>query len=57
MEKKTKVLIVDNDPQMLSITSRVLREAGYDVIETTTGNGCLKIAEEVHPSLVLLDVI
>ena len=57
MEKKTKVLIVDNDPQMLSITSRVLREAGYDVIETTTGNGCLEIAEEVHPSLVLLDVV
>jgi two-component sensor histidine kinase len=57
MEKKTKVLVVDNDPQMLLATCRILREAGYDAIETTTGNGCLKIAEEVHPSLILLDVI
>ena len=57
MEKKTKVLVVDNDPQMLLTTGRILREAGYDAFETTTGNGCLKIAEEVHPSLVLLDVI
>ena len=57
MEKKTKVLVADNDPQMLLITGRILREAGYDVIETTTGNECLKIAEEIHPSLVLLDVV
>ena len=42
---------------MLSITSRILREAGYDVFETTTGNGCLKIAEKIHPSLVLIDVV
>ena len=57
MKKKTKVLVVDNDPQMLLITGRILREAGYDVIEATTGNGCLKIAREAHPSLVLLDVV
>ena len=38
MEKKTKVLVVNNDPQMLLTTCRILREAGYDAIETTTGN-------------------
>ena len=57
MEKKTKILVVDNDLEMLLATCRILREAGYDAFETTTGNGCLKIAEEVHPSLVLLDVL
>jgi two-component sensor histidine kinase len=56
VEKKTKVLVVDNDPQMLSITSRVLREAGYEVIETTTGTECLKIAGETRPLLILLNI-
>ena len=57
MEGKTRVLVVDNDPQMLCITSRILREADYDVVEAATGKESLEIAAESHPSLILLNVV
>ena len=49
-----RVLAVDDNPAALYATSRVLRSAGYDVIEATTGAAALKAA--AGADLVVLDV-
>src|SRR4030042_4207551 len=53
---KCKVLVVDDEPDLLDINSTILRSAGYEVLEASTGNDCLRIATEEHPDLILLDV-
>jgi PAS domain S-box-containing protein len=57
MTKCARILVVDDDPQMLGITSRVLQRAGYTVIEATTGSDGLRLAKEQKPDLILLEVV
>lgn len=52
-----KILCVDDDPEMLDLTSEILRPAGYEIIKASTGKECLILAKEKHPDLILLDVI
>jgi PAS domain S-box-containing protein len=49
-----KILAVDDNPAALYATARVLRSAGYEVIEATTGNAALRDAGKVD--LVVLDI-
>jgi two-component system sensor histidine kinase/response regulator len=50
------VLNVDDYPPGLYARSKVLRQAGFNVIEATTGNQTLELASEHKPAVVLLDV-
>ena len=49
-----RILAVDDNPAALYATSRVLRSAGYEVIETVTGRAALAAAAGVD--LIVLDV-
>jgi PAS domain S-box-containing protein len=49
-----RILAVDDNPAALYATSRVLRSAGYEVIEATTGAAALSAA--ARADLVVLDV-
>ncbi|MBW3628296.1 MAG: response regulator, partial [Gemmatimonadetes bacterium] len=49
------VLNVDDYEAGRYATTRVLRQAGYDVVEATTGTEALLKAEE-HPDIIVLDV-
>ena len=51
-----QVLIVDDYPGARYLRSRILSEAGYEVVEASSGNEALAIARTVVPSLILLDV-
>ena len=51
-----KILVVDDDPRILELTSTVLASGGYDVIEASTGKDALEAAARARPDLVLLDV-
>ena len=55
MERR-QVLIVDDYPGARYLRSRILSEAGYEVVEASSGNEALAIARSVVPSLILLDV-
>jgi signal transduction histidine kinase len=50
------ILNVDDYPPGLYARTRVLREAGFKVIEASTGTETLRLATEQSPSLILLDV-
>jgi PAS domain S-box-containing protein len=46
---------VDDEPEALLLTSFVLREEGYEVLEAATGEQCLQSVRAERPDLVLLD--
>ncbi len=50
-----RILTVDDNPPHRYFLTRTLTDAGYDTIETHTGEEALKHAEEI-PDLVLLDL-
>ncbi|HEY0800799.1 MAG TPA: response regulator [Steroidobacteraceae bacterium] len=49
-----RILAVDDNPAALYATSRVLKSAGYEVIQAATGAGALELAAQAD--LVVLDV-
>lgn len=56
MENKHLILNVDDDEAQRYSKSRILRHAGFDVVEAETGREALAKAEELKPAIVLLDV-
>ena len=50
------ILNVDDDAANLYTKSRILKRAGYTVIEASTGTDALRLVRETGPELVLLDV-
>lgn len=51
------ILVVDDDPKILSVVSRGLRFEGYEVQAATDGASALQQAREMPPDLVVLDVM
>jgi signal transduction histidine kinase len=52
-----RILVTDDEPLALKATSRLLTSAGYEVLSATTGEQTLRMAEEHHPDVMLLDVV
>lgn len=52
----TRILVVDDYPPSLYAHARMLREAGFAVVEAADGRTALEIAQREMPNLVLLDV-
>ena len=57
MRGQFRVLVTDDNPDILSISSTILKRAGYDVLEAATGLECLQSVRAHHPDLILLDVM
>jgi PAS domain S-box-containing protein len=53
---KPKILNVDDYEPGLYAKSRALRHAGFEVYEAMTGETALRLARELKPQLILLDV-
>ena len=51
-----KILIVDDDPQSLSSTSRILEHAKHEVKSVSSGASALASLEEFKPDLIITDV-
>ncbi len=52
------VLVVDDDPQVLALTSELLSEGGYRVLSATDGNDTLSVvASEAEVQLMVTDVV
>ena len=51
-----KILIVDDEPQIVRLLSQRLKANGYETFTADDGYQCLKIAKEVKPDLILLDI-
>ncbi|HVA24424.1 MAG TPA: response regulator transcription factor [Chloroflexota bacterium] len=51
-----RVLLVDDDPAVLSGLRRVLARRGFDVVTATNGEAALELAKAIKPDAVVLDV-
>ena len=52
----TRLLVVDDEPQILRALRINLHARQYDVVTARTGRGALDAATEAHPDLVILDL-
>jgi DNA-binding response OmpR family regulator len=55
--KKRKVLVVEDETFLVKIYSVKLKKEGFDVSIATDGEEAVKLAAEVKPDLILLDLI
>ena len=51
------VLVVDDEPMLRNLLSRLLKMEGYDVVEAEDGQTALELVATEMPDLVLLDVM
>jgi CheY-like chemotaxis protein len=51
-----RVLVVEDNALNLKLVRDVLVHAGYEVLEATTGEDGVRLAEECQPDLVLMDL-
>ena len=57
MDTKKRVLVIDDEPGILSFVSTSLSVAGYEVITTTDGEEGLKLINSAKPDILLLDIL
>jgi len=57
VERKARILIVDDDADFAESTKTVLESKPYEVIVAVNGNEGLRKAREEKPDLILLDII
>ena len=57
MERKAKILLVDDDADFVESTKTVLESKPYEVVVAVNGDDGLKKARDENPDLILLDII
>src|SRR5215210_6558779 len=55
--RKQKVLVVEDDPELLRGHAEMLAAEGYEVLEAASGEEALRAAHASPPDLVLLDAV
>jgi DNA-binding response OmpR family regulator len=54
---KPKIMVVDDEPDIVKLVKISLEMANYEVIEAFSGREALEKAKEVVPALFLLDIM
>ncbi len=57
MRMADKILVVDDEPSIVTLLEFNLKKSGYDVITATDGKMALEKAEMEHPDLIVLDLM
>lgn len=52
-----KVLVVDDDPDFVKVSSKVLESAGHEVVSAANGAKALQSMRQDPPDVVLLDIM
>ncbi len=56
LNKKSCVLLVEDDPRVLRLERMVLEKDGFSVMAAGSGEETLEMLAEITPSLIILDV-
>jgi CheY-like chemotaxis protein len=51
-----RILLIDDDPQIVALLTEVLGHHGHDVMAAADGRLGLKLVAEHHPELVITDI-
>lgn len=52
-----KILIVDDEPDILELIEYNLKKEGYQVFTASNGQEGITVAKKVHPDLIILDIM
>jgi two-component system KDP operon response regulator KdpE len=52
-----KILVVDDEPRVVQLVSKVLEAVGYQVIAATSGEPAIEMVALEQPDLLLLDIL
>ncbi|MET4080136.1 two-component system alkaline phosphatase synthesis response regulator PhoP [Pedobacter sp. UYP30] len=52
-----KILIVDDEPDILELIEYHLKKEGYQVFLASNGHEGIHVAKQVHPDLIILDIM
>ncbi|MEM7572484.1 MAG: response regulator transcription factor [Bacteroidota bacterium] len=52
-----KILIVDDEPDIIEFLSYNLKREGYDIVAANNGREGLQVAERERPDLIILDIM
>jgi two-component system, cell cycle response regulator DivK len=52
----TRILVVEDNPKNMKLVRDVLEFSGYEVIEATSGEDGVRLAEMERPQLILMDL-
>lgn len=55
--KKYTILIIEDEQMVVSTLKGRLKASGFNVLVAENGSSGLKIAQESHPDLILLDIV
>ena len=55
--ENARILLVDDEPDVLEFLSFNLKKEGYEVFTASDGRIAIQTAKKVHPSLIVLDVM
>jgi two-component system alkaline phosphatase synthesis response regulator PhoP len=57
MMENTRILLVDDEPDVLDFLSFNLKKEGYEVFTASDGKSAIQTAKKVTPNLIILDVM
>jgi len=57
MEEGYRILVVDDDPAIVSIIRIALEQAGYRVLTAHDGEDACRQVDTMHPQLIIMDVM
>ena len=52
-----KIIVVDDDPDLLFVVSNFLEKEGFEVVCFESGEECLEKLEKNKPDLILMDIM
>ena len=52
-----KILVVDDEEEVLAHLSNILKRANYEVVSTTRGKEAVELAMKLKPDLIVLDLV
>ena len=54
---KRRILVVDDEPRVLRFIEIGLRNRGFEVMTTGSGEAALALIEQAEPDVILLDIV
>ena len=57
MNSEIKILLVDDDPDVLAMSMHILKKQGYQLYQASNGQACKAQLQTMRPDMILLDVV
>ncbi|MCK4274083.1 MAG: response regulator, partial [Dehalococcoidales bacterium] len=57
MNNRQRIMVVDNDQDMLKLLNHTLEQEGFDTVIVADGDSAVNLMDKIDPDLVILDTM